>query len=127
MLRRGTGEVDLQLVAVDGHGRVDGELAVDRLEDVVGLVASVGKLRDRRPNDALRIGVKGVHRRRHPLAAVARAELVHSGAGEALSRELRAEVAESLLGISHLRDEVVQGGGGEAGRRDDDALVGERA
>ena len=103
------------------------ELALDRLEDVVCLVASVGEPRDRRPDDPLRIGVELVHRRSHPLPAVARAELVDACAREPLGRELGAEVAEALLGIPHLRDEALENGVVQAGRRDDNALVGERA
>ena len=93
MLGRGAGEVDLELVSVDRHGRMDAELALDRLEDVVCLVASVGEPRDRRPDDPLGIGVELVHRGRHPLPAVARAELVDACAREPLGRELGAEVA----------------------------------
>ena len=67
--------------------RVDAQLAVDRLEHVVRLVAAVGESR-RSParTTPLRVGVQLVHRRGHALAAVARAELVDACAARGAAR-----------------------------------------
>ena len=128
MLRGGAGEVDLELVAGDGHGRADLELAaVCGLQHVGRLEAPVRNPRDRRAHEALRVGVELVHRGLDPVGSSARAELVETTVGEPVRRQLRTEVAAALVRVAHARDEAVECRVVQARRRDHDALLVEPA
>ena len=108
MLRRGAVEVDLDRVSRDRHGGPDLEQALRRLERVGALEAAVRELGERGAHDALRVREELVHRRRDPLPAAARAELLDPALGEVVRRELRAEVAAALVRVPHLRDEPLE-------------------
>ena len=105
MLRRGSREVDVDGVAVDGDGCVDLELAVGRLEGVDSLVAAVRERADRGAHDALGVVVERVHRVGDAVATAAGAELRDTSLREAVRSELRAEVAAPLVRVAHPRHE----------------------
>ena len=107
------------------YGGVDREIAVDRLDDVLRLVPAVRKRSERRPDAALGVGVELVRGRLDPLAAAPLDELPCPCLGEPVRRELRAQVAAPLVGVSRARrdplDEVLV----ETRRRDHDSFLRE--
>ena len=128
MLRRSPGEVDLELVARDGDGGVDRELAaLDRLERVGGLEPPVREARDRCADAALGVVVELVHRGLDAGVSVAVAELLRSSRRKPVRGQLGAEVAAALVGVAHPRDERVEDVLVEPRRRNDDALLIEPA
>ena len=64
-----------------------------------------------------------VHRSVDLRAAAALGQVGETVLGQVMCRELRPEVAASLLGVPHLRDQRVERFVVESGRRDDDPLV----
>ena len=127
MLGTRAGEVDLDLVARDRDCGADRQLALCRLEHVLGLVATVWQSRERRAHDSLRVRVELVHRRGNDLAAAPHAELLESLLRQAVRGELSAKVTAPLFGVSHAFDDVGQRRLVETRRRDHDALLVERA
>ena len=124
MLRRGAGEVDLDGIAGNRHGRSELDVALECLEDVVRLVASVGEDGDAGAHAALRVRVELVHRGHHAVTPTPRAELGDALLREPVRGELGTQVAATLFGVPHLsherRDHLVV----EPGRRNHDALFG---
>ena len=120
-------EVDPHGVVVDLDRDADRQQPVCGLEEVLGLVASVGHAANPGPHDPLRVGEELGHRGHDAFAAATRAELLDPAVGETVGRQLRAQVAASLRRAAHLRDERLQGLLVEQRRRDHDALVRERA
>ena len=108
-------------------GGAQDEIALGASSTSVAFEAAVRQARERRPHDALRVGVQLVHRGDDPVAPSPLAELADAPLGEPVRGQLGAEVAAALLGVSHLRDEVGEDVVVEPGRRDHDSLVGERA
>ena len=123
MLGRRAREVDFDLVAGDGDGGADDELALERLEHVGRLVAAVRELGDRRAHAPLRVGEELVHRREDQLAAAPLAELGEPPLREPVRRELRAEVAAALVGVAHVGEQDRRDLVGEAHGRDDEPLL----
>ena len=126
MLLVGAGEVDVDPVARDRDPGPDRELALLRLDDVLGLVDAVGNASDAGADDALGVGVELVHRGVDAIGAVARAQLVHTPAREGLGRKLRAQVTAALVRVPHPGHQRVEGLRVERCRRDHDALLRER-
>ena len=102
MLWRGAGEVADDLVAGNGHGRVDGEVALWRLEHVLPLETPVGQTRDRRTDNAFRVVEELVHRRDDAVASASLAELGQAPLRERVGGELGAEVPATFLGVAIL-------------------------
>ena len=105
MLRRRSSEIDLDLVAAHGHRRADRELALLRLDDVLGLPAAVRQARERRAHDPLRVRVELVHRSRDAIPPAPRAQLIDAPLGELVRGDLRAEVAAALVRVARVREE----------------------
>ena len=127
VLRRGPREVDPDPVASDLDRAVDGQVAVDRLDDVLGLAATVRKRGERGPHHPLRVRVELVHRSGDAVATPSRAQLLEPPLGETVRGELRAEVAAPLLRLPRRADEALEHLVGEELRRQDHALLLERA
>jgi hypothetical protein len=123
VLRRRAGEVDLDLVATDGDGAADRQLAVDRLDSILGFPASVRQLGDRRADDPLRIRVELVHRARDVVSPAAVDQLREPLVGEAVRCELRAQIAAALVRMTHVRRHQLEHFVREPQRRDHEALL----
>ena len=67
-----------------------------------------------------------VHRRLDRLLAATLAELVQAALSKTVGRELGAQVAATLVGVAHARDELVEHLVVEARGRDHDTLLVER-
>ena len=127
MLRRSAGEVDLDGIARNRHGRSELDVALECLEDVVRFVASVWEGGDAGAHAALRVRVELVHRRHDAVVPTPRAELGDTLLREPVRGELGSQVAAALFGVPHLRHERRDHLVVEPGRRDHDALFGQRA
>ena len=127
VLRRRAGEVDLDLVARDRDRGPDLERALERLEDVGGLVAPVRELGERRADDAVRVAVELVHRGRDGLLAAPLDELLEPPLGEQVRGDLGPQVAAPLVRVAHVREQQRQHLVVEPDRRDDHALLVELA
>ena len=125
-MRRRPREVDPDRVARELDRAVDRQVAVDRLDDVLGLAAAVRKRRERGAHHPLGVRVELVHRGGDAIAAAARAELVEPQLGETVRGELGAEVAPPLLRLPRRPDEALEHLVGEELRREDHALLLER-
>ena len=112
---------------VDLDRAADRQVAVDRLDDVLGLAAPVRERGERGSHHPLGVGVELVHRGGDAVAAAPLAELVEPPLGEAVRGELGAEVAAPLLGLPRRLDEALEHLVGEELRRQDHALLLERA
>ncbi len=120
-------EVEGDLVI--GHGDRDTKLEISfsGLEHVGRVEASVRQAGERGPDGAFRVAEQLVHRRGDALPSAAGAELGDAPLRQPVGGQLRAEVSSPFLGVSHAGDEVVHDGVVEAGRRDHDSFLGERA
>ena len=119
MLGGRAGEVDLELVSGDRHGRPQLEVSLLRFEDVARLEPAVRKRGDRSSNAPLGVVVQFVHRRDDELAPAARAELFEAAGGEPGARgrnlvngeEVPAKVTRDLAAGHVVRIETPGGGG----------------
>ncbi len=105
---------------------MDRQVAVDRLDDVLGLPAPVRKPGKRGAHHPLGIRVELVHRGGDAIAAAARAQLLEPPLGETVRGELGAEVAPPLLRLPRRPDEALEHLVGEELRRQDHALLLQR-
>jgi hypothetical protein len=122
-----TCEVERDLVTCNRGRGADREVALRSFEHVLGFETTIGESCDRRTDDSLRVVEELVHRRDDPVAAAAFAELGEAARGERVCCELGPKIAAALLRVAHLRDEVGEHVLVEARRRNDDALIGQRA
>ncbi len=106
---------------------MDLELAVERLEVVDRLPASVGKPPDRRADHPLRVGEELVHGGRHGLRATPLAQLGQAPLGQPMRRELRPQVAAALVRVAHVGEHQRQHLVVQADGRDDQPLLEELA
>ena len=105
---------------------VDRQVAVDCLDDVLGLAASVRESGERRSHHPLGVRVELVHRRDDAVTAAPRAELVEPELGETVRGELGAEVAPPLLRLPRRLDEAFEHVVGQELRRQDHAFLLQR-
>src|SRR3954447_14396770 len=105
MLGGGAGEVERDLVAADGRGETQLEIATvpglegchpSRFEDVDGTVCAVGDLRDPRPRPALRVVEGLAHSVTDGFEPEALHELAEAGGAGGSGCELGAEVGAAL-------------------------------
>jgi hypothetical protein len=108
VLLRSPAEVDPDFVAGDLGGAVDRQVAVHRLDHVLGLAATVRKRGERGAHHALGVGVELVHRGGDSIPAAARAQLLEPSLGEAVRGELRSEVTAPLLRLPRRQDEPLE-------------------
>ena len=120
-------EVEDQPVAVDGRGDAQFEVAVDALQDVDRVARAVGKLAQAGARAALGV----VEDRGAGVAQAVGAEplrqLAHAGRAEAVGGQLGAQVGAPLGRLAHLPGQLLDRRVVEHARRDDDALLVERA
>jgi hypothetical protein len=126
-LRRRPREVDPDLVAGDRDGTADRQVTVNRLDNVLGLAATVRELCDRGPHHPLGVGEELVHRGGDAVATTALTELLEPSLGEPVRGELGAKVAAPLLGLPRRQDEALEHLVGEELRRQDHAFLVEGA
>ena len=101
------------------------EIAVHRLEDVVGLEPPVREGEDARAHPPFRVPVERAHRVDDGLSTATTAEFRKPSFGNVVRRELRPKIPATLFGIAHLGDESVERCVVEPSRRNDHALIGE--